>query len=242
MEEIKINNFDSFIARIGKYGTAATAYRGVTHEDYDLRPKVGRITKKQSDESLLIVEKRIMRRFIERSVPFLDYNPGEDEWEWMTLAQHHGLPTRLLDWTRNPLAGAFFAVVREIEDKELSEHSGNSAIYVYNSRKTVISKGNLSEINKMYKEGPWKIRDTRKLIPAHIDKRIVAQSGLFTIHVDPTDKNPFDREKMEKLIIPHNSRRMWKLRLHELGINYASLFPDLDYLAMHIEWLNTESH
>lgn len=242
MEEIELNNFDSFIAHIDKYGTGATLYRGVTHEDYDLRPKVGRITNKNPNEPLFNMEKRIMRRFIERSVPLLDYNPGEDEWEWMTLAQHHGLPTRLLDWTRNPLVAAFFAVARKIKAEELNKHSGNSAIYLYNSRKTAISKGNPSEINKMYKEGPWKIRETRRCIPAHIDKRVVTQAGRFTIHVDPTDRNPFEGERMEKLIIPHKSRRTWKLRLHGLGIDYASLFPDLDHLAMHIEWLATDSY
>jgi len=242
MKKTIIKDFETFITNIGIFDSNYTVYRGVTHEKYDLRPKVGRINNIRNDEPLIKLEERIIRRFQERAIPFLEYKP-EDPWEWLTLAQHHGLPTRLLDWTRNPLIAAFFAVKRVINENEINEKtSGDSALYIYHSRKQIISKGDASNINRVYATGPFKVSDTRKYIPAHIDRRIVAQAGVFTVHSDPADTFPFNDADLDIIIIPRETRKRWKAKLFNLGINEASLFPDLDHLAVQIEWELTKSH
>lgn len=81
-----------------------------------------------------------------------------------------------------------------------------------------------------------------KIVPAHIDTRIIVQKGIFTAHPDPTDPNPFIEEDIDKLIIPNAQRREWKRILNLLGVNRASLFPDLDNLTSHLTWLRTDSH
>jgi hypothetical protein len=106
----------------------------------------------------------------------------------------------------------------------------------------VISRGNLSKVNKKYEKGPFKAERAEKFVSSHIDARIVAQAAVFTVHSNPADPNPFKSDEIEKLIIPYRLRRDWKKRLHSLGINRASLFPDLDNLAKHIEWLCTASY
>ena len=60
--------------------------------------------------------------FKRRGVAVLPSRPSDD-WEFLAVARHHGLPTRLLDWTENPLAALFFAL------EEPS--SGDSAVWCY---------------------------------------------------------------------------------------------------------------
>lgn len=242
MAEITIQNFEDLIKQVNYYNQKITIYRGVTHEKYNLQPKVGRVKSKARDDTLIRLEKRILRRFCERGIPFVEYKP-EDQWEWMILAQHHGAPTRLLDWTRNPLVAAYFAVRRKIGVNELDNNtSGNSAIYVYSSNKKIISKGDLGNENRSYIDGPFEVKDVRKFVPAHIDRRITAQSALFTVHPDATNEHPFNERELDKIIIPRKKRLNWKKRLFGLGVNAASLFPDLDHTAIQIEWELTKGY
>lgn len=241
MNTTTVDTLESFIKVVKKYNNKITIYRGVTHESYDLKPSIGRI-KPRRGHTISEEERGMLRWFTERAVPHLTYQPS-NEWEWLALAQHHGLPTRLLDWSRNPLVAAYFAVEREIAPNEIRSKkiSGNSAIYVYNSR-SAITRGNISKPNKSYKKGPWSVNKAVKFVPIHLDSRIIAQFGVSTIHPDPTNPNPFPMNVISKIVIPHKLRQQWKKDLNGLGINCASLFPDLDNLTKHIEWLRTKSY
>lgn len=215
-----IKSFEDFHNAIKEDSGKIVIYRGVRDVDYKLIPKLGRLKFKNRD--VIKQERMMLRLFKEQSLPFLDYIPS-NEWEWLALAQHHGLPTRLLDWTTNPLVAAYFAVEKE--------HNGDSAVYVYKTKKF---------INTFKKKDPFKRNTVGKFIPSHVTPRITAQAGLFTIHPTPTEV--FNDSAIKTLTISEESRQKLKKELYRYGVHRASLFPDLDNLAQHIEWDRTDQY
>lgn len=77
-------------------------FRGCTDKAYDLTPSIARQGIDIKSESSL------MNIFKQNAVQFVKERP-QSEWEWLFLARHHSVPTRLLDWTESPLVGLYFA-------------------------------------------------------------------------------------------------------------------------------------
>ncbi len=84
-------------------------YRGVSRRDHDLTPKIGRGGARGMDfEYNEDHERLLLEKFKRQARPLVQLQPGP-ELEWMAVAQHHGLNTRLLDWTESLLVAAMFA-------------------------------------------------------------------------------------------------------------------------------------
>jgi hypothetical protein len=88
-----------------------------------------------------------------------------DEWEWLALAQHHGLPTRLLDWTYNPLVGIYFSVESE------SDSLADGKLFALHAPTQASPRVRASS--------PFLIKEPVKLYPNIVSPRIRAQEGLF---------------------------------------------------------------
>lgn len=224
MKDKRIGSFGALHDAIQEYGRKIILFRGVKDISYELVPKVGRYNKfnNLTTEELEKEERTILRLFRERAWPTLP-NSKSTDWEVLALAQHHGLPTRLLDWTRNPLVAAYFAVEKY--------HTDDSLIYAYHHR---------TFINIDRNSDPFKIKTVSRFIPNHITPRITAQVGLFTAHPDP--RIPLKSAKIQRLIISNSFRKELKRILYNYGIHRASLFPDLDGLSKHITWLRTDEY
>ncbi|RKZ45514.1 MAG: FRG domain-containing protein [Gammaproteobacteria bacterium] len=207
------------------YDPLYTLFRGVSSLEHKLVSTLGRLQIKDND-TFSSVEKKLMNVFRERAIPFLNKVPS-NEWEWLALAQHHGLPTRLLDWTRNPLVAAYFSVKKESDDA--------SVIYVFIQPRQ-------KQVDTIQQASPHEVTgEPLRYIPGHVTERIITQNGLFTFH--PGDPNtPFESKYIQKIVIPAENRKRLKRDLYRYGVHEAALFPGLDGLASHVKWMNEKSH
>jgi hypothetical protein len=161
-----------------------TIYRGQSNADWELVPKAGREPFNQ------INDKSAIEYFKDNSLPFLDITP-ENNWEWLAFAQHHGVPTRLLDWTKNPMIAVFFAVAFD-EDCD-------AAVFKFKYNNYALTE----------KEDPFDFKSVTVYRPRSITKRIIAQQGLFTIHPIPSksfSKAPA-KGTLEKIVIDKEYRK-----------------------------------
>lgn len=226
---MEINNRKDFFDFISLYSDTAKSriFRGVRSDKYKLIPSIGRVKSKQGGMITEEEEGLIFRYFKQRSKPFIQ--DSFDAMNLLAVGQHHGLPTRLLDWTFNPLAAMYFAVEKEIiQPEEKEKKILSSLIYVFDKKVN-------PEINKIYKD--IKVKKLEFFIPNYNHQRIVNQNGLFTIHPYPwTELND---NKIEIISINLNFRRELRRLLNKLGINQSTIYPGLDGTANHIKWMQT---
>jgi hypothetical protein len=198
-------------------------YRGVCNSEYELIPSIGRFKTKDKKPFTAEDEKLMLKIFKKYIYQYYSENIVNNDMELLTIAQHHGLPTRLLDWTKNPLVAFFFAV-------EQPTNASYSCVYICN-----LSKAELDVDIE-----PFEINKVFKYVQKHLDRRIVAQNGLFTIHNEPNVA--WKPIKLEKILIKNDIRKEIKRSLSRLGINNSTLFPDVDGIAKHIKYLRTDIH
>lgn len=210
-------------------------YRGHGAASFCLRPKVGRLLPSSNSTKSIVNEALMLEIFRRQSIDRVEI-PTADDWELLAIAQHHGLATRLLDWTRSPLVALYFAVQLEIETRDSSGRPKREDAEIIAWRCPKL------DLRKPLPKNPLLIRKPIRYIPRLVTSRLRAQSGLFSVHPNPTKEFVPDVGEFFKIRIPFDSRKTLKNSLFRLGIHESTIFPDLDGLARHIQWCQTKCH
>lgn len=235
---------DAWDESIGRFRSNC-AFRGVSDADYALATSLVRL-----GGDFPALEHHLLRNF--KRYAHRDVVVRDSIWHWLSMAQHHGLPTRLLDWTHSPLVAAHFATSRLdrfdvdgaiwivdyvrthrlLPDKLRAVlHEEGANVFTVDMLSHAVSS--LDELMRLADE-PFPLFCE----PHSIDDRIVNQYALFSVMSDPCaqlddwlSRHP---ELWRKVIIPAGLK--WEIRdkLDQSNITERVLFPGLDGLS---KWL-----
>ena len=202
-------------------------YRGLNHTSYSMVTSLARNCKHLQHQ----LEPSILRNFAKYAV-IEDPTVAGSVWNQMILGRHHGLPTRLLDWSHSALVALHFAVTEENMDK-MQEND------------CLVWRADMKELHSLLPEPYQKVierydRDMSNtsmvfIEPPSIDARIVNQYSFFSIvPAGMEDVESFlDKYTHDtiKYIIDKNLR--WRIRdmLDELNISERIIYPGLDGLS-----------
>jgi hypothetical protein len=230
--------------RLGRF-RAQFAYRGQSDCSFPLRTSLARLggDDRHIETSML----RAIRRYAPR-----DAVPTDSVWNWLGLAQHHHLPTRLLDWSYSPLVALHFATedldrydrdgeVLRVDFAKTNEYLPPSLAQSLTEEDTDVFNAEMLDSIASSLSDLDRLADDKFILffePPSFDQRIVNQYALFSLPSDAgLDLGSWlaaRRGTATQVIVPAGLK--WEVRdkLDNSNITERVLYPDLDGLG---RWL-----
>lgn len=239
----RISSVTDFIEALNSAEIVPTPwFRGQRDSSWSLKPGVRRF------RSFSENEQNIIKRF-RQEASYLHAYASMTEWDWICMAQHYGIPTRLLDWSTNPLIALYFAT-----DHKSYDEKSNTKLEATDGAVFRLDPQNLNELNfgpdshvMLLGTDPQldeylpsiqvnQRREPIAVIATRPFARINAQFGTFTIFHPNGGQDLLEQQSaaLERWVVPAEHKLSIRMNLKALGIDRASVFQDLDSRASRV--------
>jgi hypothetical protein len=217
-----VDDLDAFLTQ-RRSASALKLYRG-QEAHWPLLPHLGRV---ETRGLLRTTEITLLEAFKKEASQFAPKIP-DNPWDWLALAQHHGLPTRLLDWSLDPYVALWFAVRRRPRS---DEHSPELWVFTPDREDIIIRKAD---------QDPYRGTWTKVFLPQPWFPRVRAQKGAFAVFKQsdkwrrgfvPLEENKKLGKQLECIMFPAHKAALIRRSLAERNISLSSMFPDLDKIC-----------
>lgn len=232
--EFRLSSWDQFLGLVTAHPYSNWAFRGERDERWPLFSSLSRYLRAFGvhPRAWPEQESRILRIFKRKAHQFLEKPPDiDDDFQWLALMQHHGAPTRLIDFTWSPYVAAFFALERSTSD---------GVVWALNKKRVDIGRPSMDP--RIAGNFPrYFLKGNRRFIwmgePHTMNSRLIAQSGTFAVPgvldlpVEEILANQDQSNILAKITLTNPVRETAMRELYRMNITNATLFPDLDGLA-----------
>jgi hypothetical protein len=245
LQSIDISNWNEFVSLSSELD--GWAFRGQQDAGWALLSSLSRYLEAfiPDQSTWRTREERAIRIFRRKAHNYIgDASVLNDDLRCLALMQHHGAPTRLLDFTKSPFVAAFFALETAVTDAAVFALNTPVLWTATPAKNPALTRETIDPRGKGNFE-TYFLKNTNQIIwtgePTEMDRRLVAQSGTVVVPGvldkpldEILDEYPFTDALIKKIVLPRQIREEAMKALYRMNITNATLFPDLDGLAKSI--------